>query len=166
MSSNIDVLDNLRDHHELMVSMHHFFNESRYFELVVFKLKNIPKINEMHGREVGNMMIAEYIKKMRSTFVSESGDIFRLSGLEFAVTITDTRKMDVLANGIKSNPTFLNLTMQYGSLTVELDVYAGISIGGSDFSQEQELYQAAFQALKIAENPQFENQGCYYKDIA
>lgn len=74
--------------------------------------------------------------------------------------------MDVLANGIKSNPTFLNLTMQYGSLTVELDVYAGISIGGSDFSQEQELYQAAFQALKIAENPQFENQGCYYKDIA
>ena len=97
MSSNIDVLDNLRDHHELMVSMHHFFNESRYFELVVFKLKNIPKINEMHGREVGNMMIAEYIKKMRSTFVSESGDIFRLSGLEFAVTITDTRKNGCLS---------------------------------------------------------------------
>lgn len=165
MSSNIEELDQLKDRHELMASMFKFFQTSRYFELVLFKLKNIPKINDAHGREVGNMLMAEYIKKMRKTFVSESGDVFRISGLEFAVTITDTRKMDVLAHGIKANPSFLNLTMQYGSLSVELDVYAGIAAGGSDATQEHELYQAAYQALKIAENPQFESQGCYYKDI-
>ena len=38
------------------------------------------------------MLMAEYIKKMRMSFVTESGDIFRLSGIEFAVTITDPRK--------------------------------------------------------------------------
>ena len=145
--------------------MNQLFKDNRYFELVVLRLKNMPKVNEMHGREVGNMLMAEYIKKLRTTFVSESGDIFRVSGVEFAITITDPRKMDVLANGVKTNRTFLNLTMQYGSLSVELDVFAGIAIGGSDATDEHKLYQAAVQALKIAENPQFNAHGCFYRDI-
>jgi GGDEF domain-containing protein len=111
------------------------------------------------------MLMAEYIKKLRTTFVSESGDIFRVSGIEFAVTITDPRKMDVLAQGIKSNKTFLNLVMQYGSISAELEVFAGIAVGGSDAHDEHKLYQASLQALKIAENPQFAAHGCYYKDI-
>ncbi len=166
MASNIDELDRLKDQNDLLVSMNKLFKDSRYFQLVVFKLKNIPKINETHGREVGNMLMAEYIKKMRTSFVTESGDIFRISGIEFAVTITDPRKIDILQQGIKSNKTFLNLVMQYGSLSVELEVFAGIAIGGSDAHDEHKLYQAAAQALKIAENPQFSAHGCYYKDIA
>lgn len=165
LASNIEELDGLKDHNELMVSMNKLFRDSRYFQLVVFKLKNLPKINETHGREVGNMLMAEYIKKMRTSFVTESGNIFRISGIEFAVTITDPRKIDILQNGIKSNKTFLNLVMQYGSLSVELEVFAGIAIGGSDAHDEHKLYQAAYQALKIAENPQFSAHGCYYKDI-
>lgn len=165
MASNIDELDLLADQNDLMVSMNKLFREHRYFQLIVFKLKNMPKINETHGREVGNMLMAEYIKKMRTSFVTESGNIFRMSGIEFAVTITDPRKIDVLQNGIKSNKTFLNLVMQYGSLSVELEVFAGIAIGGSDAHEEHQLYQAAMQALKIAENPNFSAHGCYYKDI-
>lgn len=165
LSSNIDELDKLKDQNDMLVSMHQLFNDNRYFQLVVIRLKNMPKVNETHGREVGNMLMAEYIKKLRTTFVTESGDIFRVSGIEFAITITDPRKMDVLANGIKSNPTFLNLVMQYGSLSAELEVFAGIAIGGGDASDEHKLYTAAVQALKIAENPQFASHGCYYKDI-
>jgi len=165
LASNIDELDQLKDHNDMLVSMNQLFKDNRYFELVVLRLKNMSKVNEMHGREVGNMLMAEYIKKLRTTFVSESGDIYRVSGIEFAITITDPRKMDVLANGIKTNRTFLNLTMQYGSLSVELDVFAGIAIGGSDATDEHKLYQAAVQALKIAESPQFNAHGCFYKDI-
>lgn len=165
LASNIDELDLLKDQNDMMVSMNKLFKDSRYFQLIIFRLKNIPKINEMHGREVGNMLMAEYIKKMRTSFVTESGNIFRLSGIEFAVTITDPRKMEILTNGIKTNPTFLNLVMQYGSISVELEVFAGISIGGSDCHEEHKLYEAALQALKIAENPQFNSHCCYYKDI-
>ena len=165
MSSNIPILDDLGNHYEMMVFMHSLFQESKYFELVLFKLKNIPQINEDHGRDVGNMLMAEYIKNMFSTFITESGKIFRVSGLEFAAIITDTRKMGVLHQGIKQKKTFLNLSMEYGSINVELNVFAGIASGGGDGTHEQEVYQQAVQALKIAENPQFENQGCYYKDI-
>jgi GGDEF domain-containing protein/Ca2+/Na+ antiporter len=165
LASNIDELDRLKDTNDMMVSMNKLFRDNRYFQLCVIRLKNMPKINDTHGREIGNMLMAEYIKKLRTTFVSESGDIFRVSGIEFAITITDPRKMDVLQNGIRSNKTFLNLVMQYGSISVELEVFAGIAIGGSDAHDEHQLYQASAQALKIAENPQFSAHGCYYKDI-
>ncbi|MFH0766820.1 MAG: diguanylate cyclase, partial [Bacillota bacterium] len=165
LSSNIDELDQLKDQNDMLVSMNQLFKDNRYFQLVVIRLKNMPKINDTHGREIGNMLMAEYIKKLRKTFVTESGDIFRVSGIEFAITITDPRKMDVLSNGIKSNPTFLNLIMQYGSLSAELEVFAGIAIGGGDATDEHQLYTAAVQALKIAENPKFSSHSCYYKDI-
>lgn len=165
MSSNIDILDGIKDQHDLLVSMNKLFKNGRYFQLMLIELKNIPKINEDHGRDVGNMMMAEYIKKLKSSFVSESGDIFRMSGLVFGVTITDPRKMELIINGVKSNPTFLNLSMQYGSLSVDLEVFAGIAIGGSDAHQELELYDAAKKALKMAFNPQFTNHCCYYKDL-
>ena len=165
LASNIDELDGLKDHNDMLVQMNKLFRDNRYFEFMSIRLKNMPKINETHGREIGNMLMAEYIKKLRHTFVTESGDVFRISGIEFGVIVTDARKIELLANGIKSNKTFLNLTMQYGSISVELEVFAGIAISQSDANDEHQLYQAALQALKIAENPQFNAHCCFYKDI-
>jgi len=165
LASNIDELDNLKDHNDMLVSMNKLFNENRYFQLIVIRLKNMPELNETHGREIGNMLMAEYIKKLRTTFVTENGNIFRVSGIDFAITITNPRKMEVLEKGIELRPDFLNLKMQYGSLSAELEVFAGIAIGGSDASDEHQLYNAAAQALRVAENPQFNSHGCYYKEI-
>lgn len=164
-ASNIDELDLLKDHNDFMVHMHKLFREGKYFQCLIFRLKNMSAINESYGREVGNMLMAEYIKKMRTNFVTESGGIFRISGIEFAVLLTDPRKIEVLENGNASNPKFLNLEMQYGSIMAELDVYAGIAVGGSDASEEHALYQCALQAIKVAENPKYSAQVCYYKDI-
>ncbi len=164
-ASNIDELDLLKDRNEFMLHMHKLFQDGRYFQCMVFRLKNMPYINETYGREVGNMLMAEYVKKMRLNFVTESGGIFRISGIEFAVLLTDPRKIDVLENGTASNPKFLNLDMQYGSIHAELEVFSGIAIGGSDASEEHELYQCALQAIKVSENPRYSAQVCYYKDI-
>lgn len=164
-ASHIDILDGLKDKNEFIAHLHQLFTSSRYFQLVVFKLQNIPKINEDHGREVGNMFMAEYIKKMKESFVSESSDIFRINGIEFAMTVTDPRKIEMLESGIQTNATYLNLSMVYGSISETLEVFSGIAIGGSDAHDEHQLYQAAFQALKIALNPQFSGHHCYYKDI-
>jgi GGDEF domain-containing protein len=164
-ASNIDELDDLKDQHDLLVAMKKRFDENKYFQIVVFHLKNMPKINEQFGREIGNMLMAEYIKKMRQTFVTESGDIFRVTGIEFAVLITDPRKIETLSIGIKGNKAFLNLKMQYGSIHTELEVFAGIATSLSDADDEHKLYQAAAQALRVAEKPQYDGHCCYYKDI-
>ncbi|MFP4187619.1 MAG: diguanylate cyclase domain-containing protein [Acholeplasmataceae bacterium] len=164
-ASNIEILDELKDQYELLVSMNRLLKENRYFQIGVLDLKNMPRINEMHGREIGNMLMAEYIKNLRNTFVTEHGDIFRIGGIEFAILVTDPRKIEVFNQGLKSNEAFLNLEMQYGSIHVELEVFVGIAVSGSDGKDEHELYQAAAQALQVAENPDFEGRGCFYRDI-
>ena len=55
---------------------------TRPFQLAIINLKNIPKINELHGRDVGNMLMGQYINRLKQTFVTESADLYRLSGLE------------------------------------------------------------------------------------
>lgn len=165
MASNIEALDELKDRHQLMASMHQLFADNRYFQLVVLQLKNIAKINEVHGREVGNMLMAEYIKQVRKSFVTDLGDIYRMTGIEFAVIITDPHKMNSLDTRMKADKKFFNLSMQYGSIEAELEVFAGIAIGGSDQHDEHKLYQAAQQALKVALSPNYDAHCCYYKDI-
>ena len=117
---------------------------------MLLELTNIPTINDNYGWDVGNMIMAEYITKMRNSFVTENGEIFRISGLKFVVIVTNPNKMDTLNKGIRQNEKLLNLDVKYGSINTELIVHAGISISKEDFVVEEKLYQAAEEALKIA----------------
>ncbi|HHW79184.1 MAG TPA: diguanylate cyclase [Acholeplasmataceae bacterium] len=164
-SSNIDVLDELRDYNELLVKMQKLLNDDRYFYVMLIDLANIPNINEEHGWEVGNMLMAQYISQMKNSFVTENGNIYRISGLRFVVLVTDPNKMSIIQNGSKSNSTFLNLEMQYGSIRAELEVFAGIAVSKKDAQVQEYLYKAAEQALTIARNPNYDGQVVFYSDI-
>ena len=125
-ASNIDVLDELEDQTNLLVKMTNLIKEDKYFYHILIDLVNIPKINEEHGWEVGNMMMAQYISQMRNNFVTENGSIYRITGLRFVVLVTDPHKMNLISKGSIGNPKFINLEMQYGSIKAELEVFEGI----------------------------------------
>lgn len=163
--TNIDTLDEIKDEHNLLADMNALIKKDRPFQLAIFKLKNIPVINGTYSREIGNMLMGSYIQRLKNNFVTESSDIYRISGLEFALTITDPRKMDMMYKGIREIDKFLNLTMEYGSIKAELEVFSGISIYKTDAVTEHEMAQYAYEALKVALNPQFNSNGCYYKDV-
>ena len=164
-ASNIEALDTLEGYHQLLVKLARLIKEDRYFYLMLLELTNIPTINDNYGWDVGNMIMAEYITKMRNSFVTENGEIFRISGLKFVVIVTNPNKMDTLNKGIRQNEKLLNLDVKYGSINTELIVHAGISISKEDFVVEEKLYQAAEEALKIAKNDKVTHQGIFYKDI-
>lgn len=164
-SSNIDILDELRDYNELLVSMKKLLDEDKYFYVMLLDLANITNINEEFGWEVGNMLMAQYIKQMKNSFVTENGNIYRISGLRFVVLVTDPNKMSIIQNGSKGNKTFLNLEMQYGSIKEELEVFAGIAVSKKDAVVQEYLYKAAEQALQIARNPNYDGQVVFYSDI-
>ncbi|CCV63684.1 diguanylate cyclase/phosphodiesterase with PAS/PAC sensor [Alteracholeplasma palmae J233] len=163
--TNIDILDEIKDEHDLLVDMNQLIQKGKVFQLAIFKLQNIPNINDKYSREIGNMMIGSYLQKLSQTFITESSGLYRISGLEFALTITDPRKMDTLYRGINERERFLNLTMEYGSVKEELEVFVGVSIYQTDAHTENEMAQYAYEALKVATNPQFNSNGCYYKDV-
>ncbi len=163
--SNIDVLDEIKDENYLSVDLKNLIKTQRPFQLAILRLANVPQINEKHGRDIGNMVMGHYINKIKQSFITESSDIYRLSGLEFALTITDPRKMGALKNGLRAEENHLNLSIEYGAIQVELEVFIGIAEMHTDAVNAMELYQNSMRALKTALNPQYKGNSCYYKDI-
>lgn len=158
-------LDDLQGESELYVHLDQLIEKKKHFQLALFELSNIPMINQTGGRVVGNMLMSEYLKKMKQTFMSESSNIFRLSGLVFAITLIDPRKMEILRQGVNQSNTFLNLQMNYGSIKTELEVMLGVSASYQDASTSNEMLSHAYEALNVAKNPNYNKNSCYYKDI-
>lgn len=163
--TGVEVLDSLKDENYILPDLKALIKTKRPFQLAIINLKNIPKINEMYGRGIGNMLMGQYILRLKQTFVTESSDLYRISGLEFALTITDQRKMASLHKGIKAEENHLNMTIEYGSITAELEVFVGVAQMYDDAVNAQDLFQNASLALKTAQLPQYRGQGCYFSDI-
>ena len=163
--TGLNSLDEIKDEHQLVADLNELIKRDRPFQLAVISLKNVPQINLENGREVGNMIMASYIEKIRSAFVSESSDIYRISGLEFAFTITDQRKMTTLKQAIQSEDNLFGLNMSYGAMDVNLEVSIGIANMYEDAKDAAGLYQASSSALKRAMQPNYKGNGAYYKDL-
>ena len=165
MRSNIQNLDNLGDQNDLLIKLNKLIDEERYFHLAILRVKNLKYINELHSRDVGNMALSEYINKIEKAFTEEDGYVYRISGSTFALILVDQRKMSLIRNGVQANDDYLNMTLEYGSNKLELEVFAGISIINRDGYNENELLDTALKALKVAENPKYKGHICYYEDI-
>jgi len=163
--TGLEDMDNIKTENELYHHLSVLFNSNKVFELALFDLSNIPQINQQYGRDIGNMLINEYVKKLKNSFMSESSEIFRISGLVFAITIVDPRKMELLRTGVLSNNKFLNLRMSYGSIQPEIEVILGVSSSHKDAKDAETLFDLAFKALGLARHKDFIANACYYSDI-
>lgn len=163
--TEIDEMDSLSGELELNVHIDHLIKNNKIFQLMLFELSNIPSINDSYGRNIGNMLMGEYVKKIKMNFMSESSEMFRISGLVFAVTIVDPRKMDLIKQGIHAKDTFMNLPMSYGAIQTEVEVMVGISSAYHQKETGADVLAHAKEALKIAKNPNYQMNACYYSDI-
>lgn len=86
------------------------------FYLVMLHLTNIPDVNKRFGRDVGNLMIAEYIKNMRYHFAREKQTLFRITGIQFAFIIKDDLKYQNLHRALTSGGDLINLKLSIGGI--------------------------------------------------
>ncbi len=164
MASNINELDILPSEHELTYFLSQLFNERAYFNVVYFKINNLKAINEEVGREVGNMLLAQYITKMQNSFKEERTNLFRVSGSEFVLILTDPKKMASLKEGINKRADYLNLVAKFGSLELFADVYAGIAISKRDGNTPKEIITNAKIALGFALDKKYSGQVVYFSN--
>lgn len=162
--SNMDILDQVRDEIELNVVVADLFNSKKTFEIVTFRLDSIPDINNKHGRNVGNMVIGEYLRMMKKNFLSEESYIFRKTGIEFVCILTDLRKMDLLKKTLEDHEKILHGKMEYASIKIQLEVYMGICLS-SDMFAAGDLIKASAKALSLAQTQEFPRQYLYFKEI-
>ncbi|MBN2876713.1 MAG: diguanylate cyclase [Bacilli bacterium] len=122
----IHELDTLPDESQLTQILMQANKEKQVFYLVLMHLTNIPDINRRFGRDVGNLMIAEYIKKMRYHFAREYNSIFRITGIEFALIIKEEQKYEVLKRALLSGGDLINLRLNIGG--IQQIVYPNVGI--------------------------------------
>ncbi len=124
--TTIQELDTLPNENQLIQILTHARKEKDSFYMVLMHLTNIPDINKRFGRDVGNLMIAEYIKKMRYNFAKEYNSIFRITGIEFALIIRDEQKYNVLKRALLSGGDLINLMLNIGG--IQQVVYPNVGI--------------------------------------
>ncbi len=112
----IHEIDSLPTEQHLVQYLTQASKEPEAFYLVMIQLTNIPDINQRFGRDVGNLMIAEYIKKMRYHFAKDMNSIFRITGIQFALIIKEQRKYDVLLRALQSGGDLINLAINIGGI--------------------------------------------------
>jgi GGDEF domain-containing protein len=126
----IHELDSIPDESQLTKYLVQARKDKEIFHLVFMHLTNIPDINQRFGRDVGNLMIAEYIKKMRYNFARENNSIFRITGIEFAIIIKEEQKFDVLKRALVSGGDLINLKLNIGG--IQQVVYPNVGIIKND----------------------------------
>lgn len=160
--TGFDKLDALEGETEMIVKMNELIKEHYYFNVVYLKINNLAEVNQNHGRQAGNLLIAQYIEKLNLAFISDRSQIFRITGSTFAIIITDPRKMDSFKIGARQKSDYLNLVLKMGSIEMFADVYAGIAVFKKDSLYPEELMKKASQALEFALNPQYNGQICFF----
>ena len=159
MYVNNDSLDLLLGYNEFNVKLDRVAKEIGNYELVYFRLANIPEINDKYSRAVGSMVLAEYVKMAEKAF-ADQGCVFRITGLDFVMIITDITKMEFLRKTLFEK-NLLRPKLTYGSININLVVYMGISFSNEAIRPKDIYLNARNSMLKAVEtNKEF----MFYKD--
>ena len=163
--TNMVEVDNAKSIEDLFVVLDALYKDKRLFQLVCVNLTTLPEINNRYGRSVGNMVMNEYIKKIRTNFMSDSADIYRTSGLVFYFVMTDIRKMELFKRVLSSDPTAMNLSVTYGNLHAELKVNIGVAESDTDGANKEELITNCNTAINTTLKPNYSLNYAFYKDL-
>ncbi len=112
----IEELDSLPNEDDLTKTLSVLRKDKETFYLVMLHLTNIPDVNKRFGRDVGNLMIAEYVKNMRYHFAREKNTIFRITGIQFAIIIKEDLKYQNLHRALTSGGDLINLKLSIGGI--------------------------------------------------
>ncbi len=160
--TNMTALDMVNDETKLIIDLEKLIRSNVSFEVVMFKMTNLPEINEKYGRSIGNMVLAEYVKAVKKNFINDDM-IYRVTGLEFVIILTDSRKMQVLKRGFESG-NLVSLVMPYGSLEIGVECNYGCAYN-DEVANAKDALNAVKNALRVSQLPSVSSRVIYYRDI-
>lgn len=156
-------LDRILGEPELLDGVNRLYKEKQDFQLVYIKLTSIEKINNAHGRQFGNMVMAEYIKWIKGRYV-DANLIYRVAGLEFVALITDYRKMERLKKDLANNEKILHMNVEYGTVKTKVEALMAICYS-EDATNSKDIMNKAKETLRFSSKEQFSTNYAYYRDI-
>lgn len=163
--TNISVIDNVLDMNCFYQDAKKLYDERHVFSLICINLTNLPEINKEFGRDVGNIVMGEYLKHIKQNFQSQSSNLYRRGGLVYYLTITDGRKMELFKKSLLTNQNSLDMTIMVGGAKVTLKVNLGIAESISDGLNPEELLNNVEKAINVSLDKNYQANCVFYKDI-
>jgi len=120
------------------------------YTLIYFQLSNIPVINERYGRDMGDLMMGEFISKLIYHFLGDAEALYRITGIRFAMVIEDQRKHGMLKRALEEGGDLVNYTMSFGGTRQSVYPYFGIHTIKVFEEPVDEIAARAEKALNIA----------------
>ena len=72
------------------------------FTFVTIELTNIKTINEKYGREIGNLMMNDYIRYLKNLFQPDITKFFRITGIRFVMILDDYKTYEEFHRSLTS----------------------------------------------------------------
>ena len=160
--SEIDVLNSLPSYKKMYQEVQDLVHANISFTFLVLHLSNVPKINEKYGRDVGDLMMGEYMKKLRYNFIKDNHSLYRVGGINFALIIKDVRKVELIDRALQHGGDLLNLTMVFGGITQTLYPNLGISESNGKAKNADQIIDEAMEALKVTLKDSYDANYHYY----
>lgn len=163
--TEIEVLNNLPDYKKMYIEMQRLTKLKTPYNLILIQLSNIPNINEKYGRDVGDLMMGEYLKKTRFNFIKDNISLYRMGGIKFGLIVKDEKKYEILERALIGGGDLLNLKMIFGGITQTLYPNLGISESPYIGKNADNVLEEASEALRIALKDSSGTNHCFYKNI-
>ena len=160
--SEIDVLNQLPLHKKMYEEIQNLVRTKKHFVLLKIHLSNVPIINEKYGRDVGDLMMGEYMKKLRYNFIKDNLSLYRVGGIDFGLIIKDERKVELIDRALQHGGDLFNLTMIFGGITQTLYPNLGISEYRGEGKNADQIIEEADEALKITLKDSYDTNYYYY----
>lgn len=146
--SSVDVLNNMDTDEAFDQTLAHLHKQQKPYALALIELTNIPFINDTYSRSVGDLMMGEFLDKMRYQFVKEDERLFRLKGTTFAMLLTDDRKIDIFIKTLKENMALLQVPMRFGHIEERLTPSVGMILVKHFNASFMDIKASAYKALE------------------
>jgi len=163
--TEIEVLNNMPGYKEMYVEMQRLIKLKTPYNLILIQLTNIPKINDKYGRDVGDLMMGEYLKKTRFNFIKDNKSLYRMGGINFGLIIKDEKKYEILERALINGGDLLNLKMIFGGITQTL--YPNLGVAESPYigKSADKVLEEASEALSVSLKDGSGENHCFYNSI-
>ncbi len=160
--TDVDVLNTLEESKKMYQEMQKMSRQKQSYHLVIIQLTNIPMINEKYGRDFGDLMMGEYLSKLRYKFIKDNKSLFRISGIKFGLIVKDKGKFDLLDRALVGTGELLTLKMQFGGVSQTIFPNLGISESPYEGKTPDVVYREAQEALSLSLMDSFDKSYCFF----
>lgn len=148
--TEIEILNSLASYKALYSEVQNLIKIKLNFHLMAFELSNIPAINKKYGRDVGDLMMGEYLKKIGFTFIKDNQSLFRLSGIRYCLIVKDEKKYEILKRALTGGGELLNLQMVFGGISQTIYPNIGISSLTYNDKTADKVIEESIEALELS----------------